>query len=339
VDFRPHFLLRSPHLQTVLSSRLVRGRDGIGSGRPAERITIPCRDGVRLQALVTPADGAAAAAPLVVLVHGWLGTGDAPYLRRALVALHAAGYTVARLLLRDHGGTAHLNEDLFNAARIGEVVDACNWLAGRYGAAGAGLVGFSLGGNFVLRLAAHRHTAGQFRAALAVCPVLDPAASVTALDRGWIGYRQYFVRRWRQAFEAKERAFPGRFEFDQAHRLTLVATVTDYFVTRYTPFADADEYYSHYTLRREFFRSLRMPVRILATADDPVLPAEHVRALIGSADAELVTLLRYGGHCGFIEDFRLTSPLEAYVAGYLDEHLGGSAAAPVQLTSSRSSIR
>lgn len=238
-----------------------------------------------------------------------------------MAALHEAGFSVARLLLRDHGGTAQLNEELFNAARIDEVVDACNWLAEHCASDGCGLMGYSLGGNFVLRLAAHPEISPRFRSALAVCPVLDPAASVIALDRGWIGYRRYFVGRWRKAFDAKRQAFPERYDSAVVHRLSLVATVTDYFVSRYTPFRDADEYYSHYTLRREFFRRMRMPVRILSTEDDPVLPAEHARALLGpGGDAEVVTLVSHGGHCGFIQDFRLTSPLEDYAVGYFEQH-------------------
>jgi uncharacterized protein len=332
MEFRPHLLLRSPHLQTVLASRLRRA-DAVAADLESVTVTIPCRDGVRLQALVTAppgvapvADDAAALsfrAPLVVLIHGWLGSGEAPYLRRALGALHRAGFTVARLLLRDHGGTASLNRELFNAARCDEVVDACNWLAERYGGAGCGLMGYSLGGNFVLRLAAHPQVSDRVRAALAVCPVLDPAASVVALDSGWTVYRHYFVRRWRRAFEEKRQAFPDLYAFTDVHRLGMVATLTDYFVARHTPYADAEEYYSHYTLRREFFRSLRMPVRILATEDDPVLPAEHAKALLGSRpEAELVTLIPHGGHCGFIEDFRLGSPLESYAVRYLAQHLG-----------------
>jgi uncharacterized protein len=330
MQFRPHFLLRSPHLQAVLSSRLRRA-DAMAADLASVTVTVPCRDGVRLQALVTPPPGVAQVsaeadalrAPLVVLIHGWLGSGDAPYLRRALGALHRAGFTVARLLLRDHGGTAALNRELFNAARLDEVVDACNWLVGRYGSAGAGLMGYSLGGNFVLRLAAHPEASDRLRAALAVCPVLDPSASVVALDTGWAVYRDYFVRRWRRAFEEKREAFPDLYPFTDVHRLAMVSTLTDYFVSRHTPYATAQEYYSHYTLRREFFRTLRMPVRILATEDDPVLPVEHARALLGSpADAELVALVPHGGHCGFIEDFRLGSPLEAYAVQYLTQHVG-----------------
>jgi len=312
--FRPHFLLRSPHMQTLLSTRLVRRRDGVGVSllRAAETVTVPCRDGIRLQALLNRADDGVADGPLIVLIHGWLGRADSPYLRRAAAALHAAGFSVARLLLRDHGGTAHLNEALFHAGRIDEVVDACNWLAGHHGGARCGLMGFSLGGNFVLRLAAHPQTSARFRTALAVCPVLDPAAAVANLDRGWIGYQRYFLGKWRKAFAEKAAAFPGRYDFSAAARLSRVDTLTDYFVTRFTEFRDAREYYARYTLTRNLARSLRMPVQILAAEDDPVIPAEHFRMLAASDGADFVTLTRHGGHCAFIQDFRLSSPVEAH---------------------------
>ncbi|MFW6093958.1 MAG: YheT family hydrolase [Pseudomonadota bacterium] len=323
MEFRPHPLLRSPHVQTLLSSRLLRGTAGTaaspaaGGGAGTGVEILPCRDGVRLQALV---DAQPEPAPLVVMIHGWLGGPDSPYMRRASTALHAAGFSVARLTLRDHGGTAQLNEGLFNAARIGEVVDAVNVLVERHGGAGCGLLGYSLGGNFVLRLAAHAETSARVTTALAVCPVLDPEAAVTALDRGWIGYQRYFLRKWRQAFAEKEAAFPELYDFSTARRLSLVTTLTDYFVPRHTPYRHAGEYYSHYTLTRSFFQRLRIPARILATEDDPVVPVAHARALLGGAGE--LTLVPYGGHCGFIEDFRLTSALERYLERFFARHCG-----------------
>jgi len=340
VDFRPHPLLRSPHLQTLLSSRLVRGGDGIGMDliERAETVTISCRDGVRLQALVNLAQGAPqqdgtvgsadtdpAAAPeppaprtrpLIVLLHGWLGRADSPYVRRASTALHRAGFDVARLLLRDHGGTAHLSEGLFNAGRLDEVVDACNALMQRYRPASAGLMGFSLGGNFVLRLAADAQLAADFRTALAVCPVLEPAAAVHELDRGWAAYRHYFLGKWRRALAEKEAAFPDLYDFSEARRLSLVSTLTDYFVSRHTPYRDALEYYAQYTLGGDLRARLRMPVRVLAAEDDPVVPAVQARRLLASDGADFVTLVRHGGHCGFIEDLRLTSALDRYATDF-----------------------
>lgn len=332
MEFRPHPLLRSPHLQTLLSSRIVRGGDGVGADlhQRAEPVVLEARDGARLQALVDPPRGMGVPEPLVVVIHGWLGRADSPYVRRAAAALHGAGFRVARLHLRDHGNTAHLNEALFNAARIVEVVDACNALAARYGADGAGLLGYSLGGNFALRLAAHPEISSTFGNALAVCPVLDPAAAVTALDRGWIGYQRYFLGKWRRAFDAKQAVFPHRYDFRDARALSLVGTLTDYFVARHTEFRDADEYYAHYTLGPELIRRLRMPVRILATEDDPVVPVANARALAGAPGGrDVVSIVPHGGHCGFLEDLTLRSALDSFLVAWF----GGDVESPRPLRS------
>jgi len=177
-------------------------------------------------------------------------------------------------------------------------------------------MGFSLGGNFVLRLAADREVSVQFRTALAVCPVLEPAAAVHELDRGWAAYRHYFLGKWRRAFAEKEAAFPDRYDFSEARRLSLVSTLTDYFVSRHTPYRDAREYYDRYTVGADLGARLRMPVRVLAAEDDPVVPAEHARRLRAADGADFVTLVRQGGHCGFIEDLQLTSALDRYATAF-----------------------
>jgi predicted alpha/beta-fold hydrolase len=319
MNLNPPLLLRSPHVQTLLASRLPRQIDDTGCEllERAETVILRCRDGVRLQAVVS-ADHPGA--PLVIILHGWLGRADAPYMRRVSEALYRGGFNVARLLLRDHGGTAGLNEELFNAARIDEVVDACNALVGRYGQGDAGLMGFSLGGNFALRVAMHAQRSAGFSTCLAICPVLDPETSAAAIDEGWFAYRLYFVRKFAKSFAEKQAAFPDRYEFSAVRGMDSIGALTDYLVERYTPFATASEYYSHYTLTADKLARIEMDVRVLSAFDDPVIPSatlEPFRVLpAGSFDLSPV-----GGHCGFIENYRLRSALGSYAARYFERLL------------------
>ena len=313
IDLEPPVLLRSAHVQTVISSRVagrIRGDDALLEA--AERLVINCGDGVRLQAVV---NDAGPQAQLIVLIHGWLGEADSPYLLHAARELHEAGYSVARLLLRDHGGTAALNEAMFNSARIDEVVTACNWLINRYGARGAGLMGFSLGGNFSLRVGRNPARDPRLGGVLAICPVIDPAISVDMLDGGWFAYRWYFLRKWRRALREKQAAFPAIYDVEGGLALPTVGELTDYFVTRYTPFANSAEYYAHYTLRNEDFVGVDTPAQIVAAADDPVIPVDTVRSL-QSRGALDVTITRFGGHCAFIEGFSLGSAVGRYAREY-----------------------
>lgn len=318
IDLDPPALLRSPHVQTVLSSRIagrLRGDEPLLDA--AETVTINCGDDIRLKAVV---NDSGPQAQLVILIHGWLGEADSPYLRHAAHALHADGFSVARLLLRDHGDTSGLNEEMFNSARIDEVVAACNWLIDRYGRRGAGLMGFSLGGNFALRVGRNPHRDTRLGAVLAICPVIDPVRSVEVLDTGWFAYRWYFLRKWRRALREKQAAFPGIYDVEGGLGLPTVGELTDYFVARYTPFANSAAYYAEYTLTNEDFVGVDTPARVVAALDDPVIPVDTVRALQSSGALDVI-VTRFGGHCAYIENYGLGSAVGRHACHYFSNLL------------------
>lgn len=298
--FDPRLGLRSPHVQTILAR--IPARKGDASAPRLETVILECRDDIRLGAKVstTPTD-----APLIIIVHGWLGDTGSWYVQRTARALKAHGFRVACLLLRDHGGTASLNREMFNSARLSEVLDACNALVERCDPSSAGIMGFSLGGNFALRLASHADLDRRLTACLAVSPVIDPAATVRAIDTGWLVYRKWFVDKWRLALKEKQAAFPDEYhELAGAMRLSTVAGITDYLVGRYLPYRDSTDYYSRYDLRGDRLSRVRIETRIIAAEDDMVIPAAGYADVTANDHVDL-KVFRYGGHCGFIEDWRL----------------------------------
>src|SRR5690606_25507347 len=120
---------------------------------------------------------------LVVLIHGWEGCHESTYLYSMACALFAAGYNVFRLNLRDHGGTHHLNREVFHSARIAEVVGAIRAVQALDGARPLFVVGFSLGGNFALRVGMHGPAAGVTpRLTVGICPSINPRATIAAID-------------------------------------------------------------------------------------------------------------------------------------------------------------
>jgi predicted alpha/beta-hydrolase family hydrolase len=124
----------------------------------SEELLLDCGDGVVLQAFhSSPAKrGREPGKRLAVLLHGWEGSADSTYVLSASQTLFDLGFEVVRLNLRDHGATHHLNRELFHSCRLPEVVGAVRALAGRFPGMPIVLGGFSLGGNFMLRVAADR---------------------------------------------------------------------------------------------------------------------------------------------------------------------------------------
>ena len=337
MQFNPAAYLRSAHLQTVLASRIVRASQLTSAEfeATASTETLTSRDGVQLQALVNrqpkQQQNRNTTAPLVILLHGWLGSATSTYVRRCAAELHGQGFNIARLQLRDHGDTSHLNETLFNSTRLTEVLDACNTLGERFGDGTAegsstsrgAIIGFSLGGNFTLRLAGSNQLHPHFERCIAICPAVNPTTAAVAIDGGWFGYRWYFVRRWQNALTAKAAAFPKLYNFDEARRLSTVAALTDYFVAEHTEFANAPEYYRNYQVTPDMLSNTTRKVTILAAADDPVIPIADIRELTSAMDQACA--LEYietpnGDHCGFIDNIGGSSP----VASWLSATLTGS---------------
>jgi uncharacterized protein len=296
--------LRSGHVQTVLPN-LPPWRAGIrrrarSLRAGARQWLLDCGDGVRLEAWHTSANGMAdAVAPCAVLLHGWEGSVDSSYLLSLGARLHGAGYQVVRLHLRDHGDTHHLNEGLFHSCRLGDVTGALRAIAARLGDTPLCLAGFSLGGNFLLRAAAEPGLPASVRGVVAISPVLDPARTLDALEQGWWAYHRYFVDKWSGSLRIKDKAWPGRYDFDPLVASARLRPMTEALVRAYAGFPDVASYLDGYAITGARLQTLPVPASVLLADDDPIIPvADHAR--LAPTPLLEVTRTAHGGHCGFL---------------------------------------
>jgi len=303
--FTPSLPLRNPHLQTILASLKIRARGENPLRTRSEQTLVDGGRGVRLVGYRT-AHPPGASRGLAILLHGWEGSSESTYMLTTGRRLFLGGCDVFRLNLRDHGGSHPLNRGVFHSARIEEVFTAVLNIVAGSGGRPCHLVGFSLGGNFGLRIALRLRTgqADGLRNIVAVSPVLDPLKATHAIDGGLFVYRDYFVKKWKRSLSAKQRAFPGLYDFDDVMGLKSCMAITERVIPRYTPYRDVHEYFRTYRLAGADFSGLSVPVTILAAEDDPVIPVDDFRALRGDERLR-VRIERYGGHCGFLQDLRL----------------------------------
>lgn len=276
---------------------------------------LDCGD-ARLLGFYSPGPGPSRG--LVVLLHGWEGSADSRYMLTSGALAHRLGFDVFRLNFRDHGATHALNEGLFHSCRLDEVVAAVARAAERYPAPRTVLLGYSLGGNFALRVAARAAGAGlRLDRVIAICPVLCPHSTMRALENGlWI-YRRHFLGRWRRSLLAKAAAFPDLYDFGDLTRFRTLTATTEYFVERYTEFGSLAAYLDGYTLTGDVLAGLDVPTRLIAARDDPVIPSADLDRIARSPALE-ITLAPGGGHCGFIENLRLGSWLDRQLTAELD---------------------
>ena len=320
-DFQPPALLQNAHLQSVLASVPPRSsgvrRRAANFRELSADVIVDCGAGVRLLGHVALNPGSGNGR-MVVMIHGWEGSAESTYMLSVAPLLLAQGYSIFRLNLRDHGDSHHLNEDLFHSCRLDEVVGAFGWIQRQYPQMSLSIVGYSLGGNFSLRVADAAPGAGlAIDRVVAVCPVLNPAQTMIALDRGWWVYRRYFQRRWSNSLVKKSDAFPARYSFGKLRSFTNLTDMTAYFVSRYTDYPDLYTYLNGYALTGERLAGLQIDSTLLLADDDPVIPVE------GLADMHVPAALRvqrtaHGGHCGFLQDLHLRSWLDRFVLDELE---------------------
>jgi predicted alpha/beta-fold hydrolase len=315
-DFRPPPGLRNGHIQSLLASSFVRRRAVLrrsGALRSAAEVwTLDGGDDIRLQGLYSPQP--AASRGLAVLLHGWEGSVHSNYVLANGARLYDEGFDVFRLNFRDHGDTHHLNHEIFHSCRIDEVVHSLRDLQERLEAGRWFLAGYSLGGNFSLRAALRAPAAGlNIGQVVAVNPVIDPAAAMLAMERGIHFYERYFERKWSRSLRIKKACFPDLYGDETWHEIRGLRERTHYLATRHAGFESAEAYFEGYSIAGDRLAALRVPSTLLTSEDDPVVPVADFHALPENPMLELV-ISRYGGHCGFLKNWKLESMAEDLIA-------------------------
>ena len=315
-DFQPPPGLRSGHVQSLISSSGIRKRVVLRRSEAlrlaAEVWTLDGGDDIRLQGLYSAQAGDSKG--LAVLLHGWEGSVNSNYVLANGARLYASGFDVFRLNFRDHGDTHHLNHEIFHSCRLDEVVHALRDLQDRLGAEPWYLAGYSLGGNFSMRVALQAEQAGlHIGHVVAVNPVINPLHAMVSMEEGIRFYERYFERKWSRSLKIKKQAFPDLYGQETWHEIKGLRERTHYLATRHAGFQNAEEYFEGYSIADDRLAPLAVPSTILTSADDPVVPVGDFEELPANANLELI-VTEHGGHCGILKNWKLESMAEDLIA-------------------------
>ena len=239
----------------------------------------------------------------VLLIHGWEGSSDSSNVLSTGKFLFNHGFDIIRLNLRDHGNSHHLNKGIFKSTLIDETFGAVKNAALLNKSIPFYVVGFSLGGNFALRIAlkAGKSKISNLKHIAAVSPVLDPGKSIHATDGAWI-IKKYFLKKWKQSLIRKQSLYPDLYNFNGLNKIKNLTDLTDAILPKYTEFNHSGEYYKKYTLLHNAFKDLKIPTTIVISRDDPIIPIEDFYNLKPNKNLDII-ILPYGGHNGFFDIF------------------------------------
>jgi predicted alpha/beta-fold hydrolase len=244
--------------------------------------------------------------PTVILIHGLEGSSESRYMRGIAAKAFRSGFNVIRLNQRTCGGTEHLSPTLYNSGLSSDYRAIVKELVHRDGLDRIWMVGYSMGGNLVLKAAGEL---GQTEVALAgvaaVCPNINPTICARALEapRNWI-YHRHFVTRLKARLRRKASLFPGKWDLSMLGHITTISEFDDCYTAHDGGYRDGADYYDR-AGSRHVLDKIAVPTLIITAQDDPFIPyTMFTEAKIQEHPQIAVVAPQHGGHCGFYQGRR-----------------------------------
>lgn len=306
--FRPAPWLPGPHLQTVGGKFF---RPSPDPGLVPLRVETPDGDFLDLEVGPEPEPGA----PLALVLHGLEGSTRRAYMRVAMRELHRRGLRPVGLNFRACSGPPNLRPRFYHSGETGDLAHVLELLADRFPGRPMGAVGFSLGGNVLLKYLGETGEAlagkgPRLQAAAAVSVPFDLASGARAIEEGLMGkvYTRYFMRSLRAKLRSKEPLLRDLLDLERA---LAAATLREYDEVATAPlhgFPSAAEYY-RVSSSLPFLPRIRTPALLIQSGDDPFLPPRSLPVDEVAANPFLLgAFTAAGGHVGFVAGARPWRP-------------------------------
>jgi len=305
VPFRSHRWLRGGHVQTIASFLIPRKIHL----PPAEERLVEVAPGIKVrcwcywQSKEKKNDEARRKALTLIVVHGLEGSSDSQYMTGIACSGLAAGMNVMLMNQRNCGGMDHFAPTLYNSSLSGDVAAVARSVVEHDGVSRFALIGFSMGGNLVLKLAGEWGSDGpaEFRSVAAVCPAMNLAASADALHepKNRI-YELYFMVQLFRRFRTKAKLFPKEFDASRLRGVSSLRLFDDRITAHYCGFTGADDYYARAAAANVVDR-IAVPALIIHAANDPFIRVEEETRRRIAANPNINYVETHdGGHCAFI---------------------------------------
>ena len=237
------------------------------------------------------------------MLHGLEGYIGRPYAAGAMSRLFDRGVWGVGLNFRGCSGEPNRRARFYHAGDTGDLAFVAEHLRRRHPGRPIGAIGFSLGGNVILKYLGEKGADSPITAAATICVPFDLAASCDRISRGLMGglYTTRFLRSLRRKVEAKQPMLDGIVDTGRALHARTMREFDDALTAPLHGFADAADYYAR-SDARPFLSHIRVPVLLIQSRDDPIaspgaIPDEQV-----AANPDLVAAFAPGGgHVGFVE--------------------------------------
>lgn len=293
----------NPHVQT-LAGKFLRPTPAL----PTTRERWPTPDGDFLDVDLLPDTGG----PVVLVLHGLEGHTRRAYVLNTCQVLQEAGLVPVALNFRSCSGEPNWRARAYHSGETEDLAFVLERLTARFPGRPTGVVGFSLGGNILLKYLGERgeRASGGLgippgplpHAAVAISVPYDLAAGADLLARTLMGklYNRYFLRSLLGKVRDKAHLLSDHVDLHALDRARTLREFDDLLTAPVHGFRDAEHYYSD-SSSHAFLPRIRTPTLLLHAEDDPFLPRERIPRRTMAANPWLHPVVtRHGGHVGFV---------------------------------------
>lgn len=325
-DFKPVWWLNNPHLQTLYPALLRKTKP---IERKRERLTTP--DGDFLDLDWCDCDSKA----IVILLHGLSGSSHSGYILGLQHALKRQGMASVALNFRGCSGEPNRLARCYHSGETEDINFVYHTLRQRHPATRLAVVGFSIGGNVVLKWLGEQGNRLDLFGAAAICVPLELGKCATKLDHGFSRiYRYQLLKELKHYIEHKKAHLHNLGQAAEADKLRRLGDLSkirsfwqydDRVVAPLHGFKDVHDYYRR-SSSRQFLPKIRVPTLLIQAADDPFMTKALLPDTSELAHQVILEIYHGGGHVGFVGAYKLFGSfywLDQRIAAFLNERLSG----------------
>ena len=302
--FKHHRIFGGAHMQTLAAYAWPRRRRLMVTVAYDEERLFTVDDGVQVRAQCRWQEQHREH-PTVLIWHGMEGSTDSVYMWSTAAKAFNAGFNVIRVNYRNCGNTEHLTPTLYHGGMSNDLRIIIDELISRDRLKRLYLIGFSLGGNMVLKLAGEygEKPPAEVISTCVVSPSVDLGASSRLICRRSNSiYHRNFVRSMKARVRKKHRLYPELYDIRKLDEIKTLLDFDELFTSRANGFANADEYYHKESCVRVVDK-IRTPTLIIHSEDDPFIPFEPLRSDGFTQNPYLLVIkTERGGHVAFVSD-------------------------------------
>ena len=271
--------------------------------------------------------------PMVILLHGLTGSSQSVYIQGLQQALLAQGLRSAALNFRGCSGEYNHSSRCCHFGETGDIDFLYRTLRAREPDLPMAAVGFSLGGNVLLKWLGEQGNGVQLFAATAVSVPLVLSACASKLDSGFSKlYRASLLRELKEYVHLKQQHLESLGKAEEAQMLRDIGDLDnitsfwqydDRVIAKLYDFANVEDYYQR-SSSRQFLQAIRVPTLLIQAQDDPFMTPAVIPDITELSSAVFLETTPAGGHVGFISGnnpFRPEYWLEQRIPEFLLQQL------------------